>query len=183
MERYYGIIRKITYPATYLRKAVEFLLCMILNIEPHGDVEELPFDETVGHTPHGEFLFPLKAAAFNIIVFVIQLAGAIGFYGAAIVALNFLKVGPIDAATGMIDLRFFMYIIFMYLGISFISNLFPSQMSVENFWGLCITGGGFISKIIFIIPCIILRFGAFLEKFGITAILSVVLPIVLAFVI
>lgn len=173
------ITRYLTYPAVWVRKAVEFLLCAIMNIDPIETLEEADYDEISGHTPHGEFLYPLKAAAFNILVFAVQVAGAVGFFGAGITALCVLDVSPVNPATLQFNPMFLLYILFMYLGICFASNLFPSAKSVENFWGLCISEAGFISRIIFIIPAVIFRAGIFLENLGITVVLSVALPIIL----
>ncbi len=178
MDKIYLITRYLTYPAVFVRKAVEFLLCAILNIEPAQATEEMNYDELTGHTPHGEFLYPIKAAVYNILVFAFQLAGAAGFLGAGITALIRLDVSLINPVSLQIDPMFLVYILFMYLGICFASNLFPSANSVENFWGLCIAQAGIISRIIFIIPAVIFRVGIFLENFGITVVLSVVLPII-----
>ncbi len=179
MEKIYSLIRILTYPAVFVRKMLEFLLCAIFKIEPPEDFEELTYDEIKGHNPHGEFLFPAKAAVFNLSIFIFQLAGAVGFLGSAIISLCIFDVGPINPITGRFDPIFIMCIVFMYLGICFASNLFPSANSVENFWALCISEAGFISKVVFIVPCLILRAGVLLENLGITALISVVLPIIL----
>jgi len=182
METIYSVIRYVTYPAVFVRKMLEFLLGVILGIEPPEDFEELSYDEIKGHTPHGEFLFPAKAAVFNLAVFAFQLLGAVGFLGSAIITLCVLDVGFINPMSGSIDWMFFISIVFMYLGICFAANLFPSANSVENFWALCISEAGIFSRIIFIIPCAILRAGVLLENLGITAVLAVVVPIILKIV-
>ena len=182
MEKIYSVIRYLTYPAVFVRKMLEFLLCTALRIDPPADLEEIPYDEIKGHTPHGEFLFPAKAIVFNLSVFLFQLAGAVGFLAGAIISLCFLDVGLINPTTGSFDPVFLLYILFMYLGICFAANLFPSADSVENFWALCIAEAGTFSRIIFVIPGTILRVGVLLENLGITAVLAVILPIILKIV-
>ena len=90
MEKIYSIVRIITYPAVFVRRMAEFLLCVILKIEPPEDIGELPYEEVVGHNPHGEFLFPLKAAAFNIFVFLLQ-AKQYGWYFIVLNAEHFSR--------------------------------------------------------------------------------------------
>ena len=182
MDFVYRVLKKLTFPGTFLKKTVELLLCLIFRIpapeyvpDNLQDEEEFFGFESFGHTQHSEFLSPFKAILYCFISTIFCGIVGLALFFPAVVSLNYLDVGFFDITTQSFQPMVIVYIISAYLGISVLSNTFPESVDASEMWFLCIESFPMIIRIILFIPCQLLRLGSFLERTGITTVILIAL--------
>ena len=82
--------------------------------------------------------------------------------------LRYMGITPYDSVP-----LFILYVLMLYVGVSLLCNVFPLTEDILNFWYIAYEekNMNIVGRIIFAIPAIITRAGAFLEKYSITVIL------------
>ena len=146
MTKLYIIGKILTFPGAYIKGFWEQLTCRILGL-PVEVPGYLRIDEACGHVEHA---FAKKGFASYL------MATGPGF-------MNFITGVPL----------FILYVLMLYVGVSLLCNVFPLTEDILNFWYIAYEekNMNIVGRIIFAIPAIITRAGAFLEKYSITVIL------------
>lgn len=188
MDFIYKAVKKLTFPGAHLKKTVELLLCLLFRIPAPEDVpdefqdeaEYLSF-ESLGHTEHSEFFYPYKAFFYCAISTLFCAVVGLVLYYPAVTSLFYLNVEFFDVTFQCFQPMVFVYIISGYLGFSILSNLFPTPMDIGEMWFLCIESSPMILRIILIIPCLLLRIGSFLERYGLTSVILIAIPFCIKF--
>ncbi len=170
MTKLYIFGKILTFPGAYIRGFWEQLTCRILGlaVEVPG---YLRIDEACGHVEHtlakkgfASYLMATGPGFMNFMTGVpLTLAGLLN--------LRYMGITPFDSIP-----LFILYVLMFYVGISMLCNLFPLTEDILNFWYIAFEEKkmNIVGRIIFAIPALITRVGAFLEKYSITVILSIV---------
>ena len=170
MRMFYVITKLIVFPGAYIRGFWEQLTCRILKlmVEPGGYIR---LDEACGHVEHS--LAKKQFAAYLIATGPGFMNFNIGFFLFmwGFMNLRFMGITVYDSIP-----LFIIYVISMYLGVSFLCCLFPLTEDVLNYWSIAYTKNEnrrILGSIFGFLPMAVTRLGAFLEKNGIIFILWV----------
>lgn len=177
MTALYIASKILTFPGAYIKGFWEHLTCKLLGL-PVESEGYLRLDEACGHVEHA---FPKKGwpayliatgpgfMNFNIGLWIF-LAGFLNLY--------YLGVTPADSIV-----RFIVYILMIYVGLSMLCNIFPLVDDAMNLYDLLYKQkkGNIIGRILAFLPAVTVYIGAYIEKYGISVVLWAVL-MVLAFV-
>ena len=176
MSMLYIIGKIITLPGAYLKTFWEHFACRLLGI-PVETTKYLTYDESLGHVEHEftktlprTFLFCWLPGLANRILGVPMLfAGALG--------ILYLGVEPVIRETGNKTLIFYVYLVLLYLGISFLCNIFPLVEDALLLWDKLYgtdSKANIFWKIILFIPSVCMLAGSYLEQYSGNILLAVV---------
>lgn len=128
MKILYLISKYLTIPATIIKGLWEHITCGVLNVLVE-DGRYLQPNELCGHVDHEFTTTKSKTFFISWLPSVINAALAFFLSDAGFVGLFVLKVSPSDPI-------FWLYVILLYLGISFSCNMFPLFEDALNNWNL-----------------------------------------------
>ena len=167
------ITRLITLPGAYLRAFLEHIVCKArkLIVETKTYIR---LDEACGHVEHEFPKSRASALLISLLPGTITFIFGVIFTVSGLLPLTLLKIRPGDSVP-----MFAVYVVLLWLGASFLCNIFPLYEDALNSREL-LNDGGKAAKIIFTVPCAVSSVGAFLEKNCIT-VLTTAAIIVCAF--
>ncbi len=178
MTALYILTKILTFPGAYLRGFWEHLTCKTLGL-PVEKPGYLRIDEACGHVEHGlakkgfdAYLMATGPGFMNFMTgFPIFLVGYINLF--------LLGIRPSDSI-----ILFIVYVLFTYVGISLLCNIFPLIEDAMNNFDVAYSQKkmNVIGRIFFYIPSLITSLGARLERYGVTVILWIAF-IVLSFMV
>lgn len=163
----YSIFRLIFLPGTYIRFFLEHTVCRASGIKNESR-EFFRLGEQFGHAEHEPAGSVLKNALLTAIPGLIHLITGVILTVSGISALALLGIRPFDSTK-----MFAVYVVFLYLGVSMLVNLFPS---VED----ALFGMEYIKKsenkacrILLTVPAYVALAGAYIEKYCINIVIIV----------
>ena len=167
MTKLYIIGKILTFPGAYIKGFWGQLTCRTLGL-PVEVPGHLRIDEACGHVEHA---FAKKGFASYLMAtgpgFMNFITG-VPLFIAGFLNLRYMGITPYDSVP-----LFILYVLMLYVGVSLLCNVFPLTEDILNFWYIAYEekNMNIVGRIIFAIPAIITRAGAFLEKYSITVIL------------
>lgn len=184
----YVISKIITFPGAYLRCFWEQLMCGLFSL-PVERGGYMHLDEGCGHVEH-PLLKSVKKAFF--------LAAVPGFMnlivGLFIALPAFVNIFVLELAPGSLSgetlamkvlpcVMFAVSVLFLYVGISILCNVFPLVEDAMNIYELIYKGeSNIFVKIIAFVPTVIMYAGAYLEKYAVTAVLWIAAVVCMIFI-
>lgn len=173
MTTVYIITKYITFIGAVLKGFWEHLFCRILGI-PVQDAHYLKANELCGHVDHD---FTKSRLVTFLICYLPGLLNRVFGYGMIIsgfLGLFYIQVTSENAI-------FWVYIVMLYLGISFMCNNAPLYEDALNNWELIYSKDkktNIIVKILAFIPSAYFLASAWLEKYGISLAICIVATII-----
>lgn len=165
MNTLYVATRVLTFFGTEMRTFWELIVCRVFKI-PAEDVRAFKSSELCGHVEHE--LTKNTTEAFFMCWFPLTMNF---FLGCCFLLVGSYELVYIGATSSIIAY------IFMWLGISFLSNCFPSFEDVLAFKDYVYGGKNKVTKILFA-PLFALDYaGAFLERYSLTFIVAIAFSI------
>lgn len=179
------ILRLITaflvFPGTYLRAFSEHMFLKILKV-PVEDTKYLQKNELCGHIEHRpiESLGKSFAASFlpGILLCLMGLSMAV-FSG---LQLFYLGITPRMVENGSVSALFILCVVMYYFGISLLCNVFPGYEDALYLWENYTECKNPAAKIFLFLPVIVIRAGAFLERFGVPVLCAIGLTVLFIFI-
>ncbi len=174
----YKFQKILTLPATYMKFVVERTFCMFLGLPPADD-DEFDSSQSFGHARHSEPHYVRMCVLFCFLPsFVMAFVGFVS-YLSGFIPLIYLGVRQTDYFTGVTSLTYYIYIGFIYLGIIFLSNVFPTMADTRILWDMVFRNYDIrpIVKVFAFLPCALLRLGSVLERYGVTLLMLIALPV------
>ena len=168
MSILYMIVKYITVPGTYMKAFFEHLSCRTYEVLVE-DGRYLRANEMCGHIEHE--IIKKRGMSFGVCFFPFLFNLILGLVFVTVGAMNVYYVGEFFSGSGNVKIINF---IFLWLGISFLTNLFPQVEDAITMKELIYSKNTNIVGKIFAAPIFaILYCGAYLEKWGITLLTSV----------
>lgn len=171
----YIITKYITVIGTILKGFWEHLFCRILGI-PVQDARYLQANELCGHVEHD--FTKKKGETF----FLCYLPGMMNrLFGYGMIFSGFIGTFYIKSSPDTI--MFWLYIVLLYLGVSFMCNNAPLYEDALNNWDMLYSKEAetkLIVKILAFIPSVYFRLSAWMEKNGISFLIYALAIILLA---
>ncbi len=166
-----AIVKILTFPGGLLRGFWEQLFCKIYGI-PVENRKYFQFNEMAGHIEHEPIKHPTMNYFYCLVSGLMVFIAGIVFLFPAFINLFYLDI--MDETMRTINY------VFLYLGVSMLTNIFPSiedsLMMWENYKKLTK-----IEKIFYAPGAVIMYAGAYAENFGITLLTNVALAAVILF--
>lgn len=176
MEMIYFLVKIITIPGTLFKAFLEHLSCRMFDI-PVEFSRYIQKNELCGHIEH---VLAKQKGSFGICFMPHIIALFSGLIMIIPASMNLFYLGKVNILS----------VVFIYFGISILTNCFPLLEDAVNMWGYLYgkeSKAKMISKIFMFIPAAVMYGGAYIERFGITLITSIAFsyafPYVLALVI
>lgn len=172
MELVYRILKYITFPGAILKGIFEHLTCRIYKV-PVEDIRSIQPNELCGHIEH-EIIKGRGSFGMCFLPFILNLICSLLVLTPATISVVYLE-----------DNNAFS-VILMYFGFSFLANIMPLMEDAISMWESLYGQDGsknMTSKVFLAIPAAILYAGAWLDKFGITFLLSIAFTIALPFIV
>lgn len=174
MTTLYVIIKYFTIVGTFTKAFFEHLSCRIYEVLIE-DGRYLAPTEMCGHVEH-EFI-KKRGVCFGICFFPFMFNLILGLVFTSVGALNVLHLGEFFTASGKINILNY---VFLWLGISFLTNLFPQMEDALTLKELIYNKETKLFVKIIAAPIFaILYCGAKLERYGLTLITSILFAFVL----
>lgn len=168
MNVIYLIVKYITVPATYMKAFLEHMTLRIYEVLIE-DGRYLRANEMCGHIEH-EFI-KKRSVSFGVCFFPFLFNLIFGIVFISVGALNVYYLGEFFAKSGNVKIINF---IFLWLGISFLTNLFPQLEDAITLKELIYGGNSNLFVKIIAAPVFaVLYCGAYLEKWGVTFLTSI----------
>ena len=168
MTVFYVIVKYFTIIGTFTKAFFEHLSCRIYEVLIE-DGRYLTPTEMCGHIEH-EFIRK-RSICFGICFFPFMFNLIIGLVFTSVGALNVLHLGEFFTASGKVNILNF---VFLWLGISFLTNLFPQMEDALTLKELIYNNETkLVVKIIAAPIFAILYYGAKLERTGLTLFTSI----------
>lgn len=173
MTTLYIITRFITCPGAMIRAFIEQLICRTHKTAVE-DNRYLRKDELCSHVEH-EFM-PKAGSAFEICFVPMLIQLVLAFIVAAPASFNLLYLGSFSFPTGLLDVAC------LWVGFSLLVNCFPSIEDAMNMIDKLYHGeANIFQKIIFAVGAGICYVGAYLERYCLTFLSSLVILLVCVF--
>ena len=167
MNIIYLIVKYITIVGTYVKAFFEQLTCRVYEVLVE-DGRYLRANEMCGHVEHE--IIKKRGVSFAVCFFPFLFNLIIGLVFVSVGAMNVYYVGEFFTSSGKVNIINF---IFLWLGISFLTNLFPQVEDALTLKDLIYHGkSNMFVKIIAAPIFAVLYAGAYLEKWGVTFITS-----------
>lgn len=164
MVTFYKTIKYITFPGTMLKGFLEHLFCRIFGI-PVEYSDYMQPNQLSGHVEH---MLSGKKGSFGFCWFPHIIMVILGLLVSFPGAVQLFYFGVVDTFS----------IIFFYIGVSFLTNAFPLYEDAVNMWeylyGAGSEGTGKIKKILLWIPAAITYGGSWLDQYGMTIFLGLI---------
>lgn len=168
MTTLYVIIKLLTLPGTYVKAFFEHVACRVYEVLIE-DGRYLPANEMCGHIEHE--LIKRRGISFGVCFFPFIFNLLIGLIFVSVGSMNVYYVGEFFTKAGFVNIVNFL---FLWCGISFLTNLFPSVEDALTLKDLIYSKETNIFLKIIASPVFaVLYCGAYLERYGITFLTSV----------
>lgn len=168
MTAIYVISKYFTVVGTYVKAFFEHVCCRVYEILVE-DGRYLPANEMCGHIDHE--IIKRRSASFGVCFFPFLFNLLIGMVFISVGAMNVYYIGEFFTKSGFVNIVNFL---FLWLGVSFLTNLFPSVEDAITLKGLIYSKQTNIFVKIIASPVFaVLYIGAFLESKGITLLTSI----------
>lgn len=170
----YIISKLLTLPGAYIKAFWEHLTCRVLRT-PVENGKYIRLNEVCGHVDHQ--LTKSKAKSF-LICFLPAIPNfifSVAMFFTGFVNLCLLDVRTVDYATQTKVTFFAVYIVLLYLGSTLLCNMFPLYEDALNMWDMLYHyegGAHIVWKIILFLPAVAIVAGAWLERFGLTVLIT-----------
>ncbi len=161
MRLIYVIFKFLLFPGTFIRGAWEHLTCKILHLSVESEGYLRP-DEACGHVEHALATTPWSAWIMATGPGFMMFNAGMAFLYAGVCNIFYLGLTPYDSLP-----KFILYVIMIYLGVSFLCSLFPLTEDIMNYFDLAFhgkKGPSLIIKILSFPLALITRIGAFCER-------------------
>lgn len=166
MKIIYLIVKYSTVVGTFLQAFFEHLTCRVYEVLIE-DARYLRADELCGHVEHELIRKRSTALAVSFFPFLFNLI--VGLVLLSVGAVNVLYLGEFFTSSGM---PHFVNFLFLWMGVSVLTNLFPQIEDVLQLKDLLYGKGGLAAKI-FASPIFgVLYVGAYLQACGATLLTS-----------
>lgn len=179
MTMLYLISKFLTFPAVTVRAFYEHVLLRLFKV-PVENASLVQLNELFGHAEHDLINKTAKNFCFCILPGFLQILFAVPMMLVSYLQLYVMGVTAINPQTDTVSVMFVLCIVLRYLGICLLSNVFPLYDDALNLWEQALNKKG-AGKLL-IVPAAVIRAGAFLERFGITALLLAVETVLLLLV-
>ena len=174
MSIIYIIGKVLTLPGAYLKTFWEHFTCRLLGL-PVETTNYITYDERLGHVEHEfpptlprTFLFCWLPGLVNRLLGLPMLfAGALG--------VLYLGVEPVIRESGEKTWIFYIYLVLLYLGISFMCNIFPLVEDALLLWDKLYganSKANIVWKILLFIPAACMVLGAYIEQYSVNILLA-----------
>lgn len=168
MTTLYIIIKYFTVVGTYVKAFFEHTCCRVYEVLVE-DGRYLPANEMCGHIDHE--LIKNRNVSFGVCFFPFLFNLIIGFVFISVGAMNVYYIGEFFTKSGFLNIANFL---FLWFGVSFLTNLFPSVEDALTLKSLIYNKQtNMFVKIIASPVFAVLYCGAFLESKGITLLTSI----------
>lgn len=151
----YFILKIVSFPGTMFKAFMEHLACRMYGV-PIEFSKYIQKNELCGHVEH---LLAPKRGSFGIcfLPHIVTLICGIAFTVPA--AMNLFYLGKVNVFS----------CIFIYMGLSFLMNLFPMIEDAVNMWeNLFSKDTKIVLKIFLAVPAAVMYAGAYLERYCVT---------------
>lgn len=151
----YFILKIVSFPGTMFKAFMEHLACRMYGV-PVEFSKYIQKNELCGHVEH---LLAPKRGSFGIcfLPHIVTLICGIAFTVPA--AMNLFYLGKVNVFS----------CIFIYMGLSFLLNLFPMIEDAVNMWeNLFSKDTKIVLKIFLAVPAAVMYAGAYLERYCVT---------------
>ncbi len=151
----YFILKIVSFPGTMFKAFMEHLACRMYGV-PVEFSKYIQKNELCGHVEH---LLAPKRGSFGIcfLPHIVTLICGIAFTVPA--AMNLFYLGKVNVFS----------CIFIYMGLSFLMNLFPMIEDAVNMWeNLFSKDTKIVLKIFLAVPAAVMYAGAYLERYCVT---------------
>lgn len=167
----YAILKLIVFPGTYVKGFWEHFTCKILGL-PVESSAYLSTNELCGHVEHALPKNPIAAFFLAVFPSIMNLFIGSSFLGAGYMLIFEMGIGYYESRSA-----FVLGILLLYLGISFLCNIFPMVEDAMNLYDILYSQkrGNVIGRIFAFIPTVIVYAGAYLERYCVISILWIVL--------
>lgn len=174
MTVWYVIVKYFTVIGTYVKAFFEHVCCRLYEVLIE-DGRYIPANEMCGHVDHE--IIKRRGASFGVCFFPFLFSLIIGMIFLSAGSMNVYYLGEFFTKSGYVNIVNF---IFLWLGVSFLTNLFPSVEDAITLKGLLYgENTNLFVKIIASPIFAVLYCGAYLEKWGVTFVTSVAFSFVL----
>lgn len=172
----YAVFKVITFPGTYVKGFWEHFICKILGLPVENSVY-LSMNDVCGHVDHALPKRPFGAFVMAAFPSFMNLFIGSSFLSAGYMLIFEMGIGYYESRTAFV-LGAFM----LYLGVSFLCNVFPMVEDAMNLYDLLYSQkkGHIIGRIFAFIPTALLYAGAYLERYCVISILWLVVVIVVS---
>lgn len=172
MTTLYVIIKVLTLPGTYVKAFFEHVACRVYEVLIE-DGRYLPANEMCGHIEHE--LIKRRGVSFGVCFFPFIFNLLIGLVFISVGSMNVFYVGEFFTKGGFVNIVNF---VFLWCGISFLTNLFPSLEDALTLKGLIYSKESKAVVKIFATPIFAILFcGAYLERYCVTFLTSIALSL------
>ena len=174
MRLIYVVFKFILFPGTYIRGFWEHLTCKILHLPVESEGYLRP-DEASGHVEHALATTPWSAWLMATGPGFMMFNAGMSFLYAGVLNIFYMGITPYDSL-GM----FILYVVLIYLGVSFLCSLFPLTEDILTYWHLAYTEkkAPLILRILSFPLALVTRVGAFCERNCINFLLAIIFIVV-----
>lgn len=176
MTTVYVIFKILTFPGTFVKGFWEHLICKILGL-PVETSAYLSLNELCGHVDH---TFPQKPFAAFVMATVPSLMNL--FIGSAFFGSGYKLIYDMEIGYYESRLAFVLGVFLLYIGISFLCNIFPMVEDAMNLYDILYVQkkGNTVGRIFAFIPAVFVYAGSYLEKYCVTSVLWLVFIVVMS---
>lgn len=168
MTALYVIVKYFTVVGSYVKAFLEHVCCRVYEVLIE-DGRYLPANEMCGHIEHE--IIKRRSVSFGVCFFPFLFNLLFGIIFISVGAMNVYYVGEFFTKSGFVNLANFL---FLWLGVSFLSNLFPSVEDALTLKELIYSKDTKLFVKIIAAPVFAILFcGAYLERYCITFVTSV----------
>lgn len=166
MTAVYLAAKLLTFPGAFLKAFWEHCTLKLLRV-PVEDASFLHLNELFGHIEHRLIEGKAKNMVFCILPGLLNGLLSVPLLFTSSVNLFYLGVGMRDAATGLINIMFFVYVAMFWVGISLWCNKCPLYEDVLQLKEKLYAGDvGKVKKALTVIPVSVISAGSLLERYG-----------------
>lgn len=158
------IVGYLTFPAALLRAFLEHIFLKAAHV-PVEDTDYMQKNELFGHVEHKPVSELGKSFCVSFLPgLILFLSGAV-LLAVSGTQLFYLGLTPVDVRTGKVSVLFIVSVVLFYLGASLCSRMFPTYEDALYLWEAYTESDSKAAKILLFLPVVLLRAGAFLERF------------------
>lgn len=171
----------LTFPATLLRALLEHLFLKKANV-PVEDTNYFQENELFGHIEHKPITSLGKGFCVSFFPgLILFLSGAV-LLAVSGTQLFYLGLTAVDVQTGKFSVLFIADVLLFYLGACLWCRMFPTYEDALYLWEVYADSQNKAAKILLFVPVVLLRAGAYLERFRLWTLCVLATGVVLFFV-
>jgi len=168
----YLIAKILTLPGAFLKAFWEHLTLKLLRV-PVEDASFLHRNELFGHIEHRLITSKAKNVVFCLLPGLLNGIIAVGLLLTSTINLFYFGVGLRDAASGLINILFFVYILMFWVGLSLWCSKYPLYEDIVQMKEIVYDEKtDIVTKVLLFIPTVVVYAGSFLERYGINVLLA-----------